>query len=116
MRRGWLAVVIVTVVLAFGALIAACSSSSSGEDTIVVDDVYDICNKFVEHRLAYPGSSTFQGIDDADVTLSGHDGTDVSYVDAANGFGAKSRRTFTCDVHYLGNGKWRLTNLDIDLT
>jgi hypothetical protein len=110
-RRFWAAGVVVSL-LAVG--LVGCSSGADA-DTPVVDGVYDVCKQFVEDRLAYPGSSDFQGIDDADITLNGNSGVEVSYVDAANAFGAQSRRPFTCRVRYEGNGGWHLRGLDIDL-
>jgi hypothetical protein len=97
-------------------VIAIIASAGGNNDKPLPDGVYDSCKQFVEGRLKYPGSSTFEGIGSAVITIRGNAGSEVSYVDAANAFGAKSRRNFVCEVHYTGNGNWRLTNLDLDLS
>jgi hypothetical protein len=118
MRRLWATAA--TAILAFGMcgfLLAACSSTTDDSSTtgLLTDEVYDTCNKFVERRLAHPGSSSFQGIDEAEITVDGNRGTDVSYVDAANAFGSTSRRPFTCTIRSSGD-TYHLVNLDIDLS
>jgi hypothetical protein len=86
-----------------------CGSSSdadSSDETLFVDDVYDACKAYIEDGyLLHAGSSDFEGIDEAQIVIEGHSASEVSYVDAANGFGAQTRYEFQCHAEY-SDGYW----------
>lgn len=106
---------VITRIAVVGAVIAIAAACTAFDDKADDAGAFTICQQFVEDRLAYPGSSEFQSIVDAIIEVDENDAVVTSYVDAANGFGALSRRPFVCEVHYLGDDEWRLDSLDIDL-
>lgn len=71
---------------------------------------------FVKARLKAPRTAKWPGLfaTDEKVTHLG-DGTYaiLSYVDAENTFGAMVRTHYVCKVRYVGEGEWRLEELDM---
>ena len=74
--------------------------------------------QFVKDNLKSPSSADFGGVfgDYQDpyqiVTDLGEGKFRVqAWVDAQNSFGAKIRNRFVCELEYVGNNRWRMTNL-----
>lgn len=68
-----------------------------------------MCKNFVKDRLKSPSTAHFSS------TSSSGESPDFSVqgnVDSENGFGAKIRNDYRCLVHYAGNNKWTLTELN----
>ena len=78
-----------------------------------------MAQQFVKEKLKAPGSADFGGVfgdyqdPDQVVTKLGGDKFRVrAWVDAQNAFGAQVRTRFVCELEYVGNDRWRLTNLE----
>jgi cytoskeletal protein RodZ len=79
---------------------------------------YDVCQQFVEERLASPSSASYPNIaeDDGEVTiwlLANDDYRVNSHVDSDNAFGASLRSVFQCTVDYQGGDQWLLEDLEL---
>lgn len=77
-------------------------------------DASGMCRHFVEQSLKAPKTADFPGYSADSVTHSGNIFTVRSYVDAENSFGAMIRTKYICEVTYIGNDKWQLTDLVIE--
>ena len=84
-------------------------SGSPGDQSI---DAYVMCKKFVTDRLKAPATADFASITSSGVAKAGATYSVTSYVDSANGFGAKIRTQFVCTVEPQGGDRWRLVNLE----
>lgn len=85
----------------FGMLFGGSDDEGSGGAAEVM------CQQFVEDRLKAPTTADFD---------TAHSGEGPTYtvtgtVDAENSFGAKVRSSFTCQVTYEGDERWRLDSL-----
>jgi hypothetical protein len=81
----------------------------------------EACHQFVRPRLKAPATADFARYSSASVASTPYyEGGEVtltryavrSYVDSENSFGADMRSSFTCTLEF-GDGKWRLTDLDL---
>ena len=113
----------------FGLLILALGSTDSGSDESsssnqsspkIPDKIeaWVMTQQFVKDNLKSPSSADFGGVfgDYQDpyqiVTDLGEGKFRVqAWVDAQNSFGAKIRNRFVCELEYVGNNRWRMTNL-----
>lgn len=79
-----------------------------------------ICKDFVRDQLKAPATAEFPTLDFSFVRHGGNHWTIKSYVDAQNGFGAKVRSGYICDMQYDGVGdvysraSWKLLELRLD--
>jgi hypothetical protein len=70
----------------------------------------------VQNRLLSPSSASFGWVSYTDVTTSLGDGRYAvsSFVDAENAFGAKLRKSFSCEVSTADSGRtWSVTTVEI---
>ena len=77
-----------------------------------------LAKKYVEEKLKYPASSTFQPESEMTVTFdaSTHKYTVKGYVDAANAFGTKERKYFTVTMEiYESGGKVYSRNATVSI-
>jgi len=76
-----------------------------------------ICQEFVKDRLKAPATATFPYVHPPETTITtlGSGAYRVSsYVDAQNGFGAKIRTSYTCEVQKIQAGdRWKLRHLQM---
>jgi hypothetical protein len=76
--------------------------------------VYSMAQQFVEERLRAPSTADFPSGSEHEVgDLGGGKFRVISYVDAQNAFGAMIRSTWIVEMQYLGNDRWRLTDIAI---
>lgn len=115
-------VVLVIVLVVFGALSGGGSSPStsaaSAPDKI---EAWIMAEKFVKDRLKSPGTANFGGVfnnyqdpDDQVSVVGANTYVVTGWVDAQNGFGATVRTNWRCKLLYLGNGKWRCLDLTME--
>jgi len=77
---------------------------------------YTMAQQFVKDRLKSPRSAKFPwSSDEYRVAHTGRGKYQVvSYVDAQNAFGAMIRSTYVVEMQYLGNERWRATQVLIE--
>jgi hypothetical protein len=74
---------------------------------------YAMAQVFIKKQLKTPASADFPPVSDEGVKILkvGAAKYRVSgYVDAQNSFGAKLRKTWMCELEYVGDDKWRATS------
>ena len=77
---------------------------------------------FVEQNLKSPGTASYGSVWDGDwqsykdhvKDLGDNKYRATGWVDSQNAFGATVRIDFVCEVEYVGNDKWRCTDLEMD--
>jgi hypothetical protein len=119
------------VLLALGAIFWVIGTCSGGDDASTPDapsnaapsaedlkaGAFDVCTNFVKDRLKAPATAEFRNYyeEDGEVVVTGGPTTYTvaSTVDSENGFGAKIRSTFVCEVTHVSGANWRLVDISI---
>src|SRR6266853_3484931 len=76
-----------------------------------------MAQQFIKDRLKSPGTADFGGVfnyqdpESVVTDLGGGKFRVRAWVDAQNSFGGKIRNQFVCELKFVGNDKWQLTNL-----
>lgn len=111
-------VVLALVVLAIGSSDGEGGGGTSSSTTPGKIEAWVMAQQFVKDNLKSPGTADFGGVfsdyqdPDEVVTYLGNGKFRVrAWVDAQNSFGATLRNHFVCELEYVGNDRWRLTNL-----
>lgn len=74
-----------------------------------------MCKQFVEQQLVAPSTAKFGNYRESIVASQDNDEFHViGQVDAQNSFGAMLRKTYFCNIRYVGNDRWRLLSLELD--
>ncbi|MBN1637931.1 MAG: hypothetical protein JW866_03120 [Ignavibacteriales bacterium] len=126
MKKAWVFWVIgFSIVLS----ILACgvgSDAESGEGSIrddwdreklnVASDAYNFCNDLVKENLKEPSKAVFLSLDEsATVNTSGNKWAIISFVFAKNSSsGEVARIPYSCELTYMGNGKFRVESYYIN--
>jgi hypothetical protein len=76
-------------------------------------DAYVMCQHFVRQRLRTQTPVRFPGINDVTMFTRANYLTVIGHVDAQRGFGAPTRRSYTCNVRPAPSGQWRLVSLHL---
>lgn len=103
-RLRWLGLAAAVVVIG-GCLALADGDSDEGGGEY---GARDVCEQFVKDRLKSPSTAKFSETSAAEV---GGTWTVRGAVDSENGFGAKIRNTYTCEVRHDSGDKWKLIDL-----
>lgn len=114
-------IVIIGVLWALGSLFGGDDDGGGSGGGSSSDDIeygaFDVCTQFVKDRLRAPATASFRNYfeDDGEVVVTG--GPTVftvrSSVDSENGFGAKIRSNFVCEVRHTGGESFRLVDLQL---
>ncbi len=106
----------VVVVCLIGLLLFGMLKSCVSKFTEVGEfDAYFAATEFVRRDLVSPSSAEFAGYDKDKVRKIDENRFIVrGYFDASNSFGAKLRKTYMCQIRYLGNDEWRLESMSIN--
>lgn len=93
-----------------GLLVACGGSSASDNAKLEQDNAYEACKHFVNEQLKSPATASypnfFTNTTDIHLTDKGSGAFEVlSQVDSENGFGAKLRSFFDCNVPTADGGK-----------
>lgn len=99
------------VLLLFGALKSCVSKFTEVSEF----DAYFAATEFVRRDLVSPSSAEFAGFDKDKVRKVDKNRFIVrGHVDASNSFGAKLRKTYMCELSYLGDDEWHLESMSIN--
>lgn len=78
-------------------------------------DAYFAATEFVRRDLVSPSSAEFAVFDKDKVRkISDNRFVVRGHFDASNSFGAKLRKTYMCQLSYLGDDEWRLESMSIN--
>jgi major membrane immunogen (membrane-anchored lipoprotein) len=91
-------------------LVVGCGTSQSDKTQLLHDNAYEACKHFVSNQLKAPATASYPNFftNTTDITLNDNGGGAfevLSQVDSDNGFGAKLRSTFDCNVTTSDGGK-----------
>jgi len=109
---GLLVVVFVLVMIVIGRHKATPEQAAESEAVTTGYTAAFECQNAVRARLKSPAGAEFQAPRRADITRYADGYKIVSYVDAANSFGAKVRTPYTCLVESKG-GELKVIELDV---
>lgn len=120
-----LPVLLLVAVLALAGCTTPDQTASDARDEEAEDQLsmaWVMAQDFVEQNLKSPGTASYgsvwkgdwQSTDDCVKDLGDNKYRATGWVDSQNAFGATVRIDFVCELEYVGNDKWRCTDIEMN--